>query len=1548
MTSWEIIASGILEGVTVGAKNPRQEDFAAVFTMFQRTGQSLQRYTRYRLEEKLPGKASSLNDVSNPVGFGLNWITVPHDCAGLVYRVVGDVVVEALEIYDNETASLATAIATAPIVNITSSDDGRLIVVACSDGSLQAFDVVPEHGIFPRWRMDKVHSHIVDDINKPPSTSTDYAAAASGPLHSFGFAFLEYIFLLVDANQRKLIVVDGATKTPINMLEGYPGKMEALAASWYPTQERSTRLTLAIGDADRSIHVCVFDKTSATLHTRLRIPPPNDLPEHVVCSHVDWFNDGWHLAVGYCGVKKVGGKVVHEPLLQVAAFGQHLVLKNWQRIEKLPNGGGVPDGGRHVFFTSSTKTERQEVILLVAANISSQVVVVMNEGDDEWTVAKLRKGCSPSLTGKKATFPVGAVTTFMPKFNFAVDDETSVIPGADEVLDPQFLLGGTDGTLSRFTLVHDKEMNFFCPSNQAVTLVAVEGAVGNRNRRFLTSGLVNESPFGNIRRPVGSGFQWVAVPQDSDGAAFRVSDGLTIEAVEVSKQGMHTMAGVSADKEIARIACSSNGRHLAAACLDGSLRGIEITLLDGMKSKWKLRNVHSHVSRGLNDSTSGPIRSLCFSGDHLLLADSTTQAATIFDATSVKPTNLISGQLLNVRVCCAAWMAGMEDSSVAPFCVGDAKGRIHFCAFHRITHSARLVSSVPFPEGDAEDFVCSSIFWLNEGRTVVAGYTRKLTTATGYAARLYGTNIASEMAPRMQNGGLLLEKQSISFKVEGWSRVDHVIRLRVENLVEEPSFMVESAMLATGGSCLVVGCSATEEVGVLIFDETSCQWAEQAIKDQPKGVTVVNAKGRATFPVGIAVTAVSEVIDTPSLPQSLLMVGMDGTLSRIHVECAKESLPKNGSRRRSSLFAQDRSTSLFREIMLGQDKPIGEENEKSNLLYLPSAQPECSRELRKALYLRKTDRVSNADHSTREHSRPLDSSLRWIAAPSRRTGIFYRVREGKFVEGYHVSAEGELSLRSTFECSLMISHLTCSDDGFQVAGAFMDGTLRCFDVTDAQWRLRWIVPNAHSHRISNVLSGGRSDVRSLAFRGQHLMLVDSARETISIYDALAVHPIDLIKGAVKVPVRCAAWSTHRLWSDMELSLAVGDAKGCVGVYGFDPQSQKIRLLSSHSPQVLPASKKGWSCTYLDWFDAGEFLAAGFQSNEKVGESHLLVATTQVEYAQPSSNDQTKADDTLEETEVAVVSLTLSSDGRRPYNALDQDGSQSSWGSVLVKSPFYEVCDFNGRRLAQSDVLGDDSVSWRRVKLDLDRLCRKDFDEIFFLTLYDWERDGRHRFLGRVATTLRQLLAKGQPAPSFPMVAEGVDHGQILVRKARIGRGKPSSVAQCIDTSQLTVTRNGKRVEFSPTNNHANAETLGKWTTREVSNVLLGSWQDLGSVFAVDSQAKGGSTVFLSASRRRIGSLFVGCGGTTDLASLRVGDDGEWKVAEIHPVGSMMTTMNGDSLPPPGFVGLCLVGVPRSSTCVLIVAGADGSLVAFEPSWWFEDGEDGASERYVVV
>ena len=521
------------------------------------------RHTTFVKTAESPGKLTFQND-NEPSQAGICWLAAPRDCIGLVYRVTNESVIEALEIVGDTITVVDQVQVYVPIINITCSDDGRLIVAACCDGSLACFDVMPGYGIQPRWSTADVHSHETPTLAEPPSKDRTFAAVAAGPIHSFSFAFSEYYFLLVDGGAKQIQIYDAAMQEAIDLLTmsgtgpttpktfnsndttstyGLSAGVKPVCASWFPAEweksEQDHAIPLVLGMADGTVAVSVFSKASSRLHVLKIIEMPSYLqskPLPYVCTHVDWCNDGKTLAVGYATIRSgPRGKEIQDTEMFVTSVSSKLDLVGWIHTPQVvPSATALPATGRHVFTTSFVQTQKQYVCLVVVSNLCHRPTLLRDDGRSGWKVANVRQ----KRTAKwEPAFPVGALVTPVPR-----DHETM------DVLDQCFLIITTKGKLIKYNLEHQKLQNLFTLGDN-ITLVPVDQAVGGRTAKRRLS-FMRSKGMRKIKAPGGIGIartgssdesidEWssASISEDSQSYASSTPDDESTIGIEIDSRG---------------------------------------------------------------------------------------------------------------------------------------------------------------------------------------------------------------------------------------------------------------------------------------------------------------------------------------------------------------------------------------------------------------------------------------------------------------------------------------------------------------------------------------------------------------------------------------------------------------------------------------------------------------------------------------------------------------------------------------------------------------------------------------------------------------------------------------------------------------------------------------------------------------------------------------------------------------------------------------------------------------------------------------------------
>ena len=407
-------------------------------------------------EHRLSGTNGAGIDVARPTAAGLQWLAVPSACVGLCYRIQGGATLEAIAFAPDPEVKLSLEISV-PAVNLCCSADGRLIVAACTDGSLQCFDATSA-SLELRWILKDAHSHVTQDISQPVSRSREFAAAKAGPIHSLAFAPSGYAFLVADAGNQRLSIYNATSSEPTNLVENLM-TMKGLCAAW--STEPSTDKDIyyfAAGAVDGSIEIMCVSLSTGSMMTKVStIPAPDDEEmADFVPTHLDWLDNGKSLVSGYCRCSPYTNddeqgeddSADHDATLYVGSMDNH-TYSNQTDLGEVVSFFSVPNHGRHVFFTSFAPANGDTPLLCVASNVANDVGVVALESG-EWQVIELQEGfgaACPTDEDDEFTFPMGIATVRLPENSSTTE---------------ALLLASTDGSLSTFRMLNQNTPNAFC------------------------------------------------------------------------------------------------------------------------------------------------------------------------------------------------------------------------------------------------------------------------------------------------------------------------------------------------------------------------------------------------------------------------------------------------------------------------------------------------------------------------------------------------------------------------------------------------------------------------------------------------------------------------------------------------------------------------------------------------------------------------------------------------------------------------------------------------------------------------------------------------------------------------------------------------------------------------------------------------------------------------------------------------------------------------------------------------------------------------------
>ncbi|KAG7353438.1 zinc finger domain containing protein [Nitzschia inconspicua] len=410
--------------------------------------------------DPLPG-SSSLSQ-TRPTLAGLQWLDAPWGkSSGLAYRINGANTLESLLVSssaeNNDDSPTVLSVSdsftlSAGAVRMTSSHDGRMVAVACCDGSLHCIDAT-DSCLSLRWSIVDAHSHITPngDVASPVSTDRANAACASGPVLSLDFSAENYMLILVDA-KKGLTMYDARLVTPTNIVTTQLAGplLNVSSATWCKSLDNSKRALLAIGRYDGSIAILKYNAALLTLQAATELGCPSE-EDGFTCTHLNWWSDT--LAVGLCRVippddgegpdeDDEDDNADHEALLYLAAIHEDLALgkrTEWAEQGDVVPFFTVPKYGRHVFYTCFVKSTSKQ-LLAVAVNVGTDIGVVAKDSDGgDWSVVEFQEGSSASLPTNEDdefTYPLGISALQTPSSSF------------------RLLLASTDGSLSTLKFNH--------------------------------------------------------------------------------------------------------------------------------------------------------------------------------------------------------------------------------------------------------------------------------------------------------------------------------------------------------------------------------------------------------------------------------------------------------------------------------------------------------------------------------------------------------------------------------------------------------------------------------------------------------------------------------------------------------------------------------------------------------------------------------------------------------------------------------------------------------------------------------------------------------------------------------------------------------------------------------------------------------------------------------------------------------------------------------------------------------------------------------------
>ena len=335
------------------------------------------------------------------------------------------------------------------MISMTCSNDGRLLLVACQDGSLLCFNVTVSE-MTQRWKLDRFHSH----GENVQSTSRISANTNYGPIHSLTFGTEDWnlhLAVLVDSQLGQVKVLNCIRDS--NPIVAYYTPSSSPSDFLYAACFDARENVLWVGTREGSVQQWNMDKnTFSVLNT---LPSPSliaDDSEDVQWSVTHMDRTGSSLMIGYCRVFPADpGDVDPDDLDDEADHAANVLIYDIENeaftdLEDVISFFTAPKFGRHVFYT--TPLPISDTVFCVASNLGSEVALLapcVGDAGMEWNVLELQEEC-------KAMCPL------TPEDDFSFS--TGIATIANEEKQVLVLVSATDGSISVFGLLHRNEEKY--------------------------------------------------------------------------------------------------------------------------------------------------------------------------------------------------------------------------------------------------------------------------------------------------------------------------------------------------------------------------------------------------------------------------------------------------------------------------------------------------------------------------------------------------------------------------------------------------------------------------------------------------------------------------------------------------------------------------------------------------------------------------------------------------------------------------------------------------------------------------------------------------------------------------------------------------------------------------------------------------------------------------------------------------------------------------------------------------------------------------------
>mmetsp|Transcript_12511 Transcript_12511/g.29865 ORF Transcript_12511/g.29865 Transcript_12511/m.29865 type:complete len:906 (+) Transcript_12511:110-2827(+) len=83
------------------------------------------------------------------------------------------------------------------------------------------------------------------------------------------------------------------------------------------------------------------------------------------------------------------------------------------------------------------------------------------------------------------------------------------------------------------------------------------------------------------------------------------------------------------------------------------------------------------------------------------------------------------------------------------------------------------------------------------------------------------------------------------------------------------------------------------------------------------------------------------------------------------------------------------------------------------------------------------------------------------------------------------------------------------------------------------------------------------------------------------------------------------------------------------------------------------------------------------------------------------------------------------------------------------------------------VMNNLNPNWKGIDIPVEKLCNGDKEQPLQISVYDWEKSGKHQTMGKCQTSTNGLLTAGQQQTTFDLVRKGKSYGKVMVTRAEI-------------------------------------------------------------------------------------------------------------------------------------------------------------------------------------